>query len=270
MLDIEKISSLANKLKKQRESKNLSLERAHKETKIHLNILKAFEEGNFSILSPTYIRGFLKRYAEYLGLDSQEILNEYTANYPQHTEQVIFLQKNKQIRRIAPKNFGKFIKPVSIGVLGLILVIFLSSVGIHFIGSARSKMRQPQKAKKVAATKKSKQTPKKESSGLTIKTQPKQMPETKKIIIAKNNPIILTLIATGDSWLEVTVDGSEIFKGILKKGSKETWQATDMIELSCGRAHYLEVELDQKPYGKLGDGVMKNIVVTKEGVRVKK
>src|ERR1039458_9810581 len=70
----EKISILKNT----RETKGLTLEIVHEATKIPMDALRAIEEGySVRILSPFYYRGFIKIYAEFLGLDVGEMYKQY-------------------------------------------------------------------------------------------------------------------------------------------------------------------------------------------------
>src|ERR1700733_6014563 len=65
-------------LKTTREAKGLTLEIVHEATKIPMDALRAIEEGYSSrILSPFYYRGFIKIYAEFLGLDVAEMYKQY-------------------------------------------------------------------------------------------------------------------------------------------------------------------------------------------------
>src|ERR1035441_3067670 len=65
-------------LKNTREAKGLTLEIVHEATKIPMDALRAIEEGySVRILSPFYYRGFIKIYAEFLGLDVQEMYKQY-------------------------------------------------------------------------------------------------------------------------------------------------------------------------------------------------
>lgn len=51
--------------------------------RIRMAYLKAIEEGRFQDLpGPTYVQGFLRAYADYLGLDSEALLKRYRANAP--------------------------------------------------------------------------------------------------------------------------------------------------------------------------------------------
>ena len=59
-----------------RQGQNISLEQAAQETHIRLHYLEALERGDFNKLpSEAHIRGFLRAYAEYLGIASQPLLS---------------------------------------------------------------------------------------------------------------------------------------------------------------------------------------------------
>ena len=74
----EEKESLGRYLKRERESRNLSLREASKITKVKEPILKAIEEDQYASLpSPTYVKGFLLSYAKYIGLDPNDVLLRY-------------------------------------------------------------------------------------------------------------------------------------------------------------------------------------------------
>lgn len=61
-------------LKKAREDRGISLEEVSKATKIQEKFLRALEEGNYSVLpNEVYTRGFVRNYAQFLGLDIEKI-----------------------------------------------------------------------------------------------------------------------------------------------------------------------------------------------------
>lgn len=64
-------------LKKIRLAKGLSLEEAHKQTRIHTRILKALEGDSLTNLSPVYVRSFLKIYCRFLGVDPKDYIADY-------------------------------------------------------------------------------------------------------------------------------------------------------------------------------------------------
>jgi len=65
-------------LREARERQGLSLEGAAAYTRIRKSYLLALEEEDYARLPhPTYVKGFLKAYAAYLGLDNREVLDLY-------------------------------------------------------------------------------------------------------------------------------------------------------------------------------------------------
>ena len=65
-------------LKQVRERMGVELQTVSKETKISLKILESLEEENFEKLPAlVYLKGFLKSYAQSLGLDPQKVIEGY-------------------------------------------------------------------------------------------------------------------------------------------------------------------------------------------------
>jgi cytoskeletal protein RodZ len=65
-------------LKKEREMRNISLEKIYSFTKIKEHHLEAIEEDRYELLPHTlYVKGYLKSYAKYLALDEKDILLQY-------------------------------------------------------------------------------------------------------------------------------------------------------------------------------------------------
>lgn len=65
-------------LKKERELRQISLQEVAEETKISVSRLKALEANQFDQLpAPIYIRGFVRIYAEYIGLDPADVMMRF-------------------------------------------------------------------------------------------------------------------------------------------------------------------------------------------------
>ena len=74
------MAGLGEKLRQAREKRGLTLEQVQKQTLMHSTVIAALEDGKCDdILTPTYVRSFLKKYSSFLGLDPKEILSEYSA-----------------------------------------------------------------------------------------------------------------------------------------------------------------------------------------------
>lgn len=77
------MSELGQKLKEAREEKGMSLEDLQEETKIQKRYLKAIEDGEYGKLPGSfYTRAFIKNYAEMVGLNFEELANEYRSEMP--------------------------------------------------------------------------------------------------------------------------------------------------------------------------------------------
>ena len=57
------------RLKKLRLEKGLGIDDVHKATHIHLDVLKAIEDDNYININPVYLKGFLKIYCQFLGVE---------------------------------------------------------------------------------------------------------------------------------------------------------------------------------------------------------
>lgn len=73
-------SAVGEKLRGARELRGVDLFRVERDTKIRTKFLSALESGDFAELpGDVYTRGFLRNYATYLGLDADEIEEEWRA-----------------------------------------------------------------------------------------------------------------------------------------------------------------------------------------------
>ncbi len=71
-------STVGDRLRDAREAKGVDLFRVERDTKIRHKFLGALEDGDFADLpGDVYARGFLRNYASYLGLDADEVEEEW-------------------------------------------------------------------------------------------------------------------------------------------------------------------------------------------------
>ncbi|MDZ7727658.1 MAG: helix-turn-helix domain-containing protein [Dehalococcoidia bacterium] len=72
------MNELGEWLQRAREARGLTLEDAERDTRISRRYLQALETGELDVIpAPVYARGFLRSYAQYLGLDPQEAMARY-------------------------------------------------------------------------------------------------------------------------------------------------------------------------------------------------
>jgi cytoskeleton protein RodZ len=72
------VDELGTILREARETKGLTAAQAQERTRISARFIEAMEEGRYQDLpTPVHVRGFLKNYARFLGLDPQPLLARY-------------------------------------------------------------------------------------------------------------------------------------------------------------------------------------------------
>lgn len=110
------MSSFYKDLKELRKESGIDLEEIHNRTKISLEALRAIESGKFNELPQTYIRLFVRAYANEIGADENSTLTELDkllsgkSNVDNQTE----LNKSYQeIKKVAEKKDVDQIKPSS-------------------------------------------------------------------------------------------------------------------------------------------------------------
>ena len=73
---------IGNSLREARLRQGLELSRVEVDTKIRGKYLHALEDEHFSVIpGDTYVKGFLRAYAEYLGLDGQLYVDEFNSRF---------------------------------------------------------------------------------------------------------------------------------------------------------------------------------------------
>jgi hypothetical protein len=76
------VFEIGNSLREARMRRGLDFAQAELATKVRGKYLRALEEEQFDVLpAQTYVKGFLRTYAEYLGLDGQLYVDEYNSRF---------------------------------------------------------------------------------------------------------------------------------------------------------------------------------------------
>lgn len=123
------LMEIGTKLKEARVEQNLSLESVQETTKIQKRYLVAIEEGNFHILpGKFYARAFIKEYATAVGLDPNELLDEYQEEIPKtevdNTEQYTRIQRSRRDTNSSRNSVNFSLFPTIIVVLLIIGILF--------------------------------------------------------------------------------------------------------------------------------------------------
>src|SRR5919112_5200590 len=76
------VFEIGNSLREARLRQHLDFAELEQATKIRGKYLRALEDEQFDVLpAQTYVKGFLRSYAEYLGLDGQLYVDEYNSRF---------------------------------------------------------------------------------------------------------------------------------------------------------------------------------------------
>jgi len=118
-------------LREARVRQRVNIEELEQSTKIRAKYLRALENEEFGLLpGPTYVKSFLRTYAEKLGLDAHLLVEEFRAKYeePEPVEiQPIASPPRDARRRPAPPRFGP---GAAIVVAAVALLVFLLILGL--------------------------------------------------------------------------------------------------------------------------------------------
>jgi len=127
---VSDMESIGETLSEARQAKRASLEDASRATKIKIEILEQLEADEFDRLAaPTYTKGFLRLYAEYLGLDGQSIVDAYVHSQGGLRREGRQLVTEKAIRARKPKELQLPLRSVGLVVAGLTIAVFAVVLG---------------------------------------------------------------------------------------------------------------------------------------------
>jgi Helix-turn-helix domain len=76
------VFEIGSSLREARQRKGIDLRVAEHAVKVRAKYLRALEDEQFDVLpAATYVKGFLRAYADYLGLDGELYVDEYTSRF---------------------------------------------------------------------------------------------------------------------------------------------------------------------------------------------
>src|SRR6266700_689212 len=114
---------IGNSLREARLRQQLDFPELEQQTKIRAKYLKALEAEDFDVLpAPTYVKGFLRNYADALGLEGQLYVDEYNSRFVTGEEDVPLRPRDYQRR---PQPLGpRFEARAVLLAVGAIAVVF--------------------------------------------------------------------------------------------------------------------------------------------------
>ena len=223
------MSSVGSMLREAREKKKLTIDDVARATKIKKDLLEALEEDEYEKLpAPTYVRGFLKIYASYLGLDPGEIVGEYLKDHPGDSEQVLVLDVEGQVKERGDR------RAIGYAVVGGIAILVLLVAAFAIRGLKRSSRKVPLPPPQMEILEPS--TVVIDEAGLLEPVVPQPPREME-----------LRVKATRDVWIKVIADGATVFQNVVKKGDEEFWKGKSGFKMRVGRPDAVILTLDGNP-----------------------
>jgi len=264
------MESAGARLKKLRLEKGVSLEEAQKKTKIHINLLKAIEGDSLTDVDPVYLRGFLKIYCKFLGVDPKDYIADYkeTPAYAGRAGLGYTQEQGKPQGSLMPSRRIIMALVRGLVIIAVAMALFKLGRNISLKRQARLSSQDIVRLEKIRVNKKTKtQTKPKATPPLTRK---EAVPQPNTLVLNKEafSGIRLVIRARDNCWVSLKVDGRLVFQRVLEKGRFESWKAKEKIELSLGNAAAAELEVNGQLFTNLGrkGQPRKNILITKEGL----
>lgn len=220
-LQQERLNQIGAALQEAREEVHLSLDDVADKTLIQPRLLRAIESGKRDQLpEPVYIQGFIKRYADVLGLDGNQFAQAFPIAPETHSAQPTW--KDSPAAQLRPMHlYIAYIALITAAISGLSYMMNRTAPwpGNPGVGSQLSS--QPASPASTPAS------PAKQIEA----SQPQNVVNN-----APGKPVRVEVTLTDRSWIRVEVDGKTQFQGILPEGSKKTWVAENELTLRAGNA----------------------------------
>jgi Helix-turn-helix domain len=226
---------IGNSLREARLRQKLDLARAEADTKIRAKYLEALEEEDFDQLpGETYVKGFLRTYADYLGLDAQLYVDEFNSRFTTSDEPIVAHRPSRARQRRRESSFVLLALAGIAAVTILVIVAWKFSTGGAESGDASRRAASPHAVARQAGA----------------------------------ATVVFNAIR-GNSLLVIKAEsptGRLLYQGTLERGQKEQF-ARRKLWVQYGAGRHLEIEVDGKRVKGLPRGAA-SLVITARGARV--
>ncbi|MFH1877681.1 MAG: RodZ domain-containing protein, partial [Candidatus Omnitrophota bacterium] len=81
-------------------------------------------------------------------------------------------------------------------------------------------------------------------------------------------PFVFGLKAHGEVWVQVKDGEKNLYAGVLKDGESKTWKSDRLLTVWTGKGEMLDFYLNTRKIGNVANGVVKNIKVTSNGIKI--
>ncbi len=283
----------------------MSLEDLQAATKIQKRYLLAIEQGNYDIIpGKFYVRAFIKQYAEAVGLNPEQLFEEFRKDVPStYNDEVSDKLSNIKPQRELPKPASKVLEllPTILIIGGILVVIAIIYVIVQAVNhdsgqknnqtapqkseskyevSEDSSLAKDQKKKEKASSDDKENTSKKDDSSKDDSSKDDEAVSVKATNtegstttyeVSGADDMELTISATQASWLRVRDESGKVLKmGELKDGEsfKTDLSELSQIDIRLGNATGIDIKVnDETLKYELDpkDTMTQNIVIVNKG-----
>jgi transcriptional regulator with XRE-family HTH domain len=226
--------ALGERFRAAREARGLALSDVADQIRIRSVYLASIEEENWSTIgAPVYVRGFLRTYARFVGIDPEEAVAAFNRTQPTSgTGQSIATRADG-----SEEEEGRRRGPLLIWVAATVAVLLIA-----FVVYNELTLRRPAVTASAVS----------EAPSAAASAAPSAAAATPTPLPAgPGGPRSLALVLSAPSWLRVTVDGSVSMEGTFPAGTSKTFHGKNAM-VRIGNAGGVEIYIDGKNVGKLG------------------
>ena len=247
-------------LRAARRRRRVSIERAAEDTRIRADFLMRMESEEFDFLAPAYVRGFLRSYARFLGVNPDPLLSEFDRRYGTgrtDTDRIAAIEgqprkgratrSRERPRSYAPKERRSFSSWTVAAVVALGAIAVLALIGV--VGGSPGPDASDT-ADDVAATDASPSP----SPDADASEAPSPSPSPTETLAVDDGIRLKVVATTADCWVEVSTDGSPTasFSETIPVGSSETFKAEDKMTVVLGFPDGVELIVNGTNVGSPG------------------
>ncbi|TFH36586.1 MAG: helix-turn-helix domain-containing protein [Anaerolineales bacterium] len=259
------MEAIGNALREARERLGFTLEEVERSTRMRKVRLEALERGDFdSLPSRVQAQGFLRNYAEFLGMDSEQILQQFAQiegggargvarNSVQVDGGASSRTSENKPRRI--RIYGDQIITGGAALAVIALLVWGTNRVVASINRAPEADVTEITATSAPPTPASTSTP----QPVGLNQLPSQAPLelsptlTATLPLGLVDSIEIELLADQSAFVQVRVDGRQEYQGRMQIGESLTFRGEDRIELVTGNARGVRVYFNGQDQGILGE-----------------
>lgn len=238
--------ALGERYRAAREARGLSLSDVSEQIRIRSVYLAAIEEERWSAIgAPVYIRGFLRTYARFLGLDPEEVVADFNAAVAPPAREPEGDERPAAARRSPLR--GSWL----VGIAALVAALLVAFVVYNELTMRRENASPVAVATAAVTAAPSSAGAAPSPAGSLGPGGVSPSPGASGGVPAAAGANSIALVFSAPSWLRVTVDGNVSMEGTFPAGTSKTFHGRKAL-VRLGNAGGVEIYVDGKPVGKLG------------------